>query len=98
VAVCPVGAMHKEADGTVKCDGGKCIVCKMCVNALPLGNVSFSASARKIIKCELCGGDPQCAKYCPSGALCYTDEADGLGRKQAVGKALMAVFGEEAKK
>jgi Fe-S-cluster-containing hydrogenase component 2 len=66
----------------------------MCVNACPLGNVSFSAG--KIVKCELCGGDPGCVKYCPSGCLVYSDEGDALGRKKAMALALKDVFGKEA--
>jgi Fe-S-cluster-containing hydrogenase component 2 len=65
----------------------------MCVNACPLGNVTFSSATRQIVKCDLCDGDPQCAKYCPSGCLVYTEDNDALGRKRAMGKALMEVFG-----
>jgi ferredoxin len=25
------------------------------------------------LKCDLCGGDPQCVKFCPTEALVYTD-------------------------
>ena len=99
VKVCPVGAMYRAEDGTVRNDSAKCIVCKMCVNACPLGNVSFSSSAKKVVKCEQCDGDPACAKYCPAGSLVYSDEADALGRKKAIALALKNVFGaEEAKK
>ena len=96
VKVCPVEAMHKTEDGTVKCDTTKCIVCKMCVNACPLGNVEFNPVSRKIIKCELCDGDPGCAKYCPSGAIVYAEPADGLGRKRSIAQALKGIYGEEA--
>jgi Fe-S-cluster-containing hydrogenase component 2 len=67
----------------------------MCVNACPLGNVSFSVPAGKIVKCDLCGGDPACAKYCPTGCLVYSDESDALGRKRAIALALKNVFGAE---
>jgi len=71
----------------------------MCVNACPLGNVSFSQASRKIIKCELCDGDPGCAKYCPSGSLVFTEEEDGLGRKRSIALALKNAYGvEEAAK
>jgi Fe-S-cluster-containing hydrogenase component 2 len=98
VAVCPVHAMQRDEDGTVKCDAEKCIGCKMCVNACPLGNCQFSPRLKKIVKCDECGGDPMCAKYCPSGCLVYTDEADALGRKRAIGKAMMEAFGQPEKK
>jgi Fe-S-cluster-containing hydrogenase component 2 len=95
VAVCPVGAMHRENDGTVKCDAQKCIVCKMCANACPLGNITVSPTTHAIIKCDECDGDPQCAKYCPTGCLVYAEESDSLGRRKAVADALKNVYGEE---
>jgi Fe-S-cluster-containing hydrogenase component 2 len=106
VTVCPVNAMYRDEDGTIKCDQQKCIVCKMCVNACPLGNISFSPALRKVVKCDLCAGaagskgdaDPGCAKFCPSGCLVYSDEGDALGRKKAMALALKEVFGEEAPK
>jgi Fe-S-cluster-containing hydrogenase component 2 len=97
VSICPVEAMHRDDDGLVTCDTNRCIGCKMCVNACPLGNVAFSQQAHRIIKCELCGGRPGCAKYCPVGAIVYTDERDGLGRKQAMAAALKDVYGEDSK-
>jgi len=95
VKVCPVNAMYKDENGVVKADAAKCIVCKMCVNACPLGNVTFSQGSRKIVKCEQCDGDPGCAKFCPAGALVYTDEEDGLGRKKAMALSLKNVFGTQ---
>lgn len=29
----------------------------------------------KLIHCDLCGGDPQCVKSCPTGALALSDAA-----------------------
>jgi Fe-S-cluster-containing hydrogenase component 2 len=26
------------------------------------------------LKCDLCGGDPQCVKFCPTEALVFTDK------------------------
>jgi Fe-S-cluster-containing hydrogenase component 2 len=87
--------MYRDENGIVKNDAGKCIVCKMCVNACPLGNVSFSQASRKVVKCEQCDGDPGCTKSCPPGCLVYTEEEDGLGRKKAIALTLKSVFGAE---
>ena len=97
VNICPVKAMKRADDGSIKCDTAKCIGCKMCVSACPMGNVDFNTMTRKIIKCELCGGKPNCVKYCPVDAIVYTDEADGLGRKQAMAAALKNIFGADSK-
>ena len=37
-------------------------------------NVCYTKLLRgKVIKCDLCGGDPQCAEACPTGAITYVD-------------------------
>ena len=98
IKVCPVGAMYRAEDGTVKNDTTKCIVCKMCVNTCPLGNVSFSSTAKKVVKCELCDGDPACSKHCPTGCLVFSDDMDALGRKRNIAQALKDAYGEEGSK
>lgn len=100
--VCPVGAISREESGTsgvagnIHMDEKKCIVCKMCLNACTLGNITFSPEKRKVFKCELCGGDPLCAKACPSGAIIFEDPTYGAGRKQAIANSFKEVFGTEA--
>ncbi|MEL6289074.1 MAG: (Fe-S)-binding protein, partial [Pseudomonadota bacterium] len=35
------------------------------------------------IKCDLCGGDPACATYCPTDAITYSDvEQAGYDKMQ----------------
>ena len=94
--VCPVGAITRDETGVVTKNGDKCIVCKMCVSACPLGNISYSPSERKVFKCELCGGDPRCAKFCNSGAIQFVDPSEIPDRKKAVAERFKEVFGEEA--
>jgi Fe-S-cluster-containing dehydrogenase component len=96
VSACPAGAMHREQDGTIKCDTDKCVGCKLCVSACLMGNVHFNPKTKRIIKCELCGGDPGCVKYCSAGALVYSDGDDALGRKKAMAHILNAAFGKGA--
>ncbi|HRX59008.1 MAG TPA: 4Fe-4S dicluster domain-containing protein [Eubacteriales bacterium] len=93
--VCPVHAISRDADGTVLIDHEKCITCKMCVSACPLGNISFSPITRQVFKCDLCGGDPMCAKFCPTGAITFVDPAESADRKKAVAESFKEVFGEE---
>ncbi len=71
----PHGALTRNEDGVIVHDESKCIVCKMCVSACPLGNMAFSPRTRKVFKCDMCGGDPQCALFCPTGAILLVDPA-----------------------
>lgn len=49
----------------------KCTGCKICQRACPWGMTSFNLENNKATKCHLCGGDPECVKMCPTGALRY---------------------------
>jgi Fe-S-cluster-containing dehydrogenase component len=56
----------------------------VCTIACPFGTVNYETASGKVAKCDLCGGDPWCAKACPTGAITYI-EADqtGLARMRA---------------
>ncbi len=95
MAVCPSGALHRDANGYVVHDDNKCIVCKMCVSACPFGNVSYSPRQRRIFKCDMCGGDPQCAKWCPQGAIKVVDPHEVPEKKQAAADKFLAAIGME---
>ena len=45
----------------------------MCTIACPFGTVNYNQDTGKVIKCDLCGGDPQCAAVCPTDAIVYVD-------------------------
>ena len=68
---CPVAAITKEPDGPVRIDYELCIGCEACVTQCPFG--VMMALPDKVVKCELCGGDPQCVKYCATVAIEYAD-------------------------
>jgi anaerobic carbon-monoxide dehydrogenase iron sulfur subunit len=68
---CPVNAISKDSNGTVKIDYDLCIGCEACVSQCPFG--VMMALPEKVVKCELCGGDPQCIKYCATKAIEYGD-------------------------
>lgn len=75
VEVCPTTAMHKNADGTVTVDPGKCVGCRYCEWACPYSAPQFNAELGHMTKCDLCadyraqGEDPACVAACPARAL-----------------------------
>lgn len=82
--VCPAGAIGRHpATGALEIDGGRCLGCKMCVTACPFGGVSFDPDRGQAVKCDLCGGDPECVRMCPTGALtCDREEEYSLARRR----------------
>ena len=93
--VCTVGAISVRADGRVIFNDDKCIVCKLCVQACPMGNVTFSSRVHKLLRCDLCGDDPQCAIWCPTQAITYAETDDDLERRTAVAEGFKDVLKEE---
>ena len=82
VKVCPTGASHKLADGTVQVDKPKCIGCQFCAMACPYGVRYLNEEERVVEKCTLCeqqvaqGILPQCVTQCGGMARWFGD-ADG---------------------
>ena len=63
---CPVGAL-KRTNGVVRLDTSGCISCMKCVEACPFGAIYAHGDLDHPIKCDLCGGEPQCVEKCPKG-------------------------------
>jgi len=97
VRICPTGAASKDAKtGAVVIDQKKCIGCKLCMSVCPLGNMSYNSVEKKMIKCDLCGGEPKCAQICPAGAIEYKEGSEAnLSRKKKVAEKIKNLFGEE---
>ena len=75
-AVCPSGALSEDAQGVKFVDESKCIGCRMCEIACPVGAIFVSADRGVAVKCDLCRGldGPQCVKFCFAGALQFLAE------------------------
>lgn len=72
VSACPAKALVRDdSTGAIVVDRAKCVKCKSCVAACPFGNMHWECSHRQPVKCDLCDGDPACAKFCPTGALLW---------------------------
>lgn len=74
VASCMSGALSKDMEsGHVLYDEERCGACFMCVMNCPYGIPKPDASTKtRIIKCDFCekdGGEPNCVKSCPTGAI-----------------------------
>ncbi len=77
VKVCPTQALSKNREtGVVEFDPNRCIVCKQCIMACPWGSIKLNHTGREIIKCDQCGGDPECVKVCQAKALEYIEVED----------------------
>ena len=83
--VCPVGALQvEERSGafTRIIDDSLCIGCQQCIEACQQyfrpPRPKFDVQKRQSIKCHLCFGDPQCVKFCPTGALRVEHSEEGL--------------------
>ena len=65
---CPENALSRsDKTGAILVDAQKCISCGKCVNACP-GRVPFLHPAtNKATICDLCDGQPECARVCQEG-------------------------------
>jgi Fe-S-cluster-containing dehydrogenase component len=70
--VCTTNAIHKREDGIVLIDEKLCTGCKDCIEACPLGVISFDEEQGLAKKCDLCvdlidqGLSPACVSACPA--------------------------------
>jgi len=54
-------------------DPAKCTGCGECFAACPWDKIVKNEESGVFSKCDLCGGDPQCVKYCPADAISFVD-------------------------
>jgi len=70
---CPTGAIARDDDGYILVDYARCTAttdgCRGCIDACPFHAMFWNALTERVMKCELCHGDPQCVKTCAAGAL-----------------------------
>ena len=69
---CPTGAIRVDAaTGARVIDEKICNGCRLCQEACPVTprRIGYNPMKQVCFKCDLCGGDPQCVKFCPMGAI-----------------------------
>ena len=70
VRVCPTEALRRdERTGAILVLEPRCIACAACTVACPFGQIEMDSVRKVAAKCDLCGGDPACAAFCPTKAL-----------------------------
>jgi Fe-S-cluster-containing hydrogenase component 2 len=84
IDVCPVNAISRDG-GTyaVHVDSSICTGCGLCVKTCPYKGVRVDDKRKIAIICDLCGGDPICARVCiPPKAIMYVNSTPELFAKK----------------
>lgn len=77
VNACPVKALSMNDElGRVEVDYDVCIVCRTCVSVCPFGGMHYISLDKRVVKCDLCDGDPQCVRFCDVKALQFVSADD----------------------
>ncbi|MEM2569702.1 MAG: 4Fe-4S dicluster domain-containing protein [Candidatus Bathyarchaeia archaeon] len=71
IEACPVNALSKDNLGRIAVNSDLCTRCGSCVNSCSYHGITLVKD--RIIVCDLCGGDPLCAKWCPTKAISYIE-------------------------
>lgn len=79
VHICPVEAINKSQETrTVSMDVEKCTGCRECMKACPYYAIQFDPERNVAFICDLCGGEPTCAKVCIQGAIEWVDSTPAM--------------------
>ena len=79
VSACPVGAIEKTSLGAVVYDKSRCMGCRYCMLACPVGipRYEWEKQLPYMVKCDLCqprlekGEPPACTAACKNGVLAF---------------------------
>jgi Fe-S-cluster-containing hydrogenase component 2 len=77
VELCPTKALYEDLQTqAIIVRESLCIACELCIEVCPYGAIFPDPTRDSVLVCDLCGGDPVCAKYCPTQALKYLRPSD----------------------
>ncbi len=68
ISACPTKALSvNQETGAVAVDNEACTGCGQCIKECPSKVPHLHPAENRIVICDLCSGDPQCAKVCVEG-------------------------------
>lgn len=85
-SACAMNAIRRIEDtGALVIDYERCSDCGVCSISCPYDNIRISSDTGQKIKCDLCGGDPECVKYCAYAALTFVEATEeNMKRKKGL--------------
>ena len=73
--VCPQEAIRRDPlTFGLLLEEDLCLLCNACVDSCPEDCIQLHPITQFPLLCDLCGGDPQCARHCPEGAILFVAE------------------------
>lgn len=95
-SVCPVKAIKRdEKTGAVLINYEACVGCRLCAMYCPFAGAQIDSKKGRVLKCDLCDGNPECAKFCDPKALQFVKATTANMMKQ---RAAAEKFSELMKK
>jgi len=77
LTACHLGVLYiDEHNGARVIDEKTCTGCQDCLKACPYtpSRIRYNTGKVVCVKCDLCGGAPQCVKCCQEDALSFEEE------------------------
>lgn len=71
IKACPQRAISRDDAGIVRVDDRLCAHCGLCIEACPEAAPQRTPDGR-VVKCDMCGGNPACVPACTEKALLYS--------------------------
>jgi Fe-S-cluster-containing hydrogenase component 2 len=84
-----------EKTGAVLINYDVCVGCRLCALYCPFAGAQIDSKKGRVLKCDLCNGEPLCAKFCDPQALQYVKSTRANMMKQ---RAAAEKFSEFMKK
>ena len=82
--VCPTRAITRDpSTGAVVINPSLCVGCRACFAACPVAGMCMDDKG-KPVKCDLCGGEPECVKACVPRAIRYEKDMSAVSRRRRI--------------